>query len=195
MKINPLLLFTRIVLTKSLLTLTLAAVTPSPSIAVKKSLSLLRAIGLSAGLVASAAMMPSVHAATSATITATGTIPAACDVAGTEITMTKINAKELSGTSTAIPYTLQSGTQISLSRPTLAAPSGYGGLGRVYVRKNNVIIVAANSDSNLDTHYTATQGTESGNFTYEANVMGGMLDVNLIPGNYTISTTLTCISQ
>ena len=93
----------------------------------KQSSSLLRAIGLSAGLVASAAMMPSVHAATSATITATGTVPVACSVNGASITMAKLNDKVLVGSAINVAYTTGSATTFSLSTPTLNAPSGYGG--------------------------------------------------------------------
>ena len=63
----------------------------------KQSSSLLRVIGFSAGLVASAAMMSSVHAATSATITATGTVPVACSVSGANITMAKVDSLTLRG--------------------------------------------------------------------------------------------------
>ena len=179
---------------KSLLSSDIAAQAPSSTMIMKQSFPLLRAIGLSAGLVASAAMMPSVHAATSATITATGTVPDACNVAGAQITMTQTGANVLRGTSTAIPYTLQPGTVISLSRPTLAAPSGYGGVGVVDVRKNDVQIAMGTSDGDYGSSYTANNA-ESGNFTYHAEVAGGMGDASLIPGSYTISTTLTCIGQ
>jgi hypothetical protein len=50
---------------KSLLSSDLAAQAPSSTTIMKKSFPLLRAIGLSAGLIASTVMMPSVHAATS----------------------------------------------------------------------------------------------------------------------------------
>ena len=179
---------------KCLLTLNFAAVAPSPSIALKKFFSLLRAIGLSAGLVASTATMTAVHAETSATITATGNVPVACDVTGAEITMAKTSAKNLTGTATGIPYTTASGTTFSFTTPTLEAPSGYGGVGVVSVYKNGTQVVTKSSDGYSELAYIAP-GAESGVFTYEARVDGGMGDVNLMPGNYTISTILTCIGQ
>jgi hypothetical protein len=103
---QPLLWFLCLASMKSLLSSDIAAQAPSSTMIMKQSFPLLRAIGWSAGLVASAAVMPSVHAATSATITATGTVPDACNVAGAQITMTKTGANILTGTSTAIPYTL-----------------------------------------------------------------------------------------
>jgi hypothetical protein len=191
-KISPLLLFICIVLMKSLLTLNLAAMAPSPSIALKKSFPLLRAIGLSAGLVASTATASQVHAATSGTITATGTVPDACSVNGAQITMAKTSAKILSGAANNIAYTLQSGTTISLSKPTLVAPSGYGGEASVYAYKNQQLIAYSDSAYDYTQSYTANN-VESGVFKYEVEVTGGISDVNLKPGNYTISTTLTCI--
>jgi hypothetical protein len=76
----------------------------------------------------------------------------------------------------------------------LAAPSGYGGVGIVDVRKNDVQIAMEYSDGGYGSSYTANNA-ESGNFTYQAQVAGGMGDASFIPGNYTISTTLTCIGQ
>jgi hypothetical protein len=92
----------------------------------KQSFPLLRAIVLSAGLVASAAMMPSVHAATSGTITATGTVPATCSVSGADIAMTyDATIKTLSGYSAYIPVTANgSSTIFTLSKPSATFPNG-----------------------------------------------------------------------
>ena len=190
---QPLLWFLCLALMKSLLSSDIAAQAPSSTMIMKQSFPLLRVIGLSAGLVASAAMMPSVHAATSATITATGNVPVACDVTGAQITMAKISAKNLVGTATGIQYAAASGTIFSLTTPTLVAPSGYGGVASVSVLKNGNTLLFMTSEGD-GSSYVAT-AAESGEVSYEARVDGGMADVVLMPGNYTISTTLTCIGQ
>jgi len=157
----------------------------------KKSFPLLRVIGLSAGLVASAATMPSVHAATSATITATGTVPVACSVNGANITMAKNDAQTLQGVATNVAYTTGSATIFSLSTPTLNAPSGYGGYGFIALVKDNNAVVYASSNGGGQSY--TVPGAESGVFTYEAGVIGTTEELK--PGVYTVSSTLTCVGQ
>lgn len=179
---------------KRLLVLDLVAVAPSPSIVVKKSLSLLRAIGLSAGLVASTTTASQVHAATSGTTTATGTLPVACSVSGATIAMTKHSAKVLMETATNVPYATDSVTTFSLSAPTLQTPSQYGGNAYESILKDGNTVAAKGNDGYIGPAYTAP-GAGSGEFAYVVQVTGGMADVDPMPGTYTISSTLTCVGQ
>jgi hypothetical protein len=169
----------------------IAAQAPSSTMIMKQSSSLLRAIGLSAGLVASAAMMPSVHAATSATITATGTVPVACSVNGATIAMAKIDAYSLFGQTPNVAYTTGSATIFSLSTPTLNAPSGYGGTAYISLLKDYQIMASADTNGVSNT-YTVS-GAESGVFTYDAGVNSA--NEALKPGVYTVSSTLTRVGQ
>jgi hypothetical protein len=161
----------------------------------KQSFPLLRVIGLSAGLVASAAMMPSVHAATSATITATGNVPVACNVSPVNINMTKVDAKTLRGTESGL-YSTGSSTTFELSAPTLDAPSGYSGIAYIALEKNGTIVAQMNSvptGSNDSQHVISS--VESDSFTYVAEVNGGAGLADLLPGDYIISSTITCMGQ
>ena len=148
---------------------------------------------MSAGLVASAATMPSVHAATSATITATGTVPVACSVNGANITMAKNDAQTLQGVATNVAYTTGSATTFSLSTPTLNAPSGYGGAASIAIAKNNNVVARADTRGVSETHSVA--GAESGVFMYVASVWDPGFSEALKPGVYTVSSTLTCVGQ
>ena len=185
---------------KSLLTLDLAAMVPSPSIAVKKSLSLLRAIGLSAGLVAStASMMEPAQAATSGTIRATGTVPNTCSVSGAaDIAMVKLGSGGdvyLEGSAVNIPYSNSGATEISIARPTLSGPTAYTatGDGAVYALVNNEIVAFGTVKGFLRKFIVPE--ASSGTFTYLATVNGGpYVDGNtILPGNYELSTTITCV--
>jgi hypothetical protein len=185
---------------KSLLTLNLAAMAPSPSIAVKKTLSLLRAIGLSAGLVASTASMPAVHAATSATIRATGTVPNTCSVSGANIAMVKVNntngeSPYLQGSAENVPYSTGEATIISIARPTLSGPAGYTGDGAVYALVNNEIVAIGTVNGYLQNFNVPL--ASSGRFTYHATVNSGAYvdGSELLPGNYELSTTITCVAN
>jgi hypothetical protein len=200
-KISPLLLFTRIVLMKSLLTLNLAAMAPSPSIALKKSLSLLRAIGLSAGLVASVAMMAPAQAATSGTIQATATVPDTCTVGGADIAMAQFNTggiTYLMGRVEAVPYSTGRPATFSVSRPILEGPSGYTGEGGVYTILPNNEIGAFGITNGIGQNFNVS-GASSGTFAYEASVNSGAFVTGtpgvLPPGNYKLVATITCVSN
>jgi hypothetical protein len=196
-----LLLFIRIVLMKSLLTLNLAAMAPSPSIALKKSFPLLRAIGLSAGLVASVAMMAPAQAATSGTIQATGTIPDTCTVNGADIAMAQFyngDITYLMGRVENVLYSTGRPATFSVSRPILEGPSGYTGQGAVYVILSNNEIGAFGVTDGTVSNYNVS-GASSGTFAYEASVNSGAYVTGtpgvLPPGNYKLVATITCVSN
>jgi hypothetical protein len=91
-----------------------------------KSFPLLRAISLSAGLVASAAMMASAQAATSGTITATGAVPATCSVNGADIAMIyDDDYKNLYEISSFIPASTNgTSTTFIVTKPMATFPTG-----------------------------------------------------------------------
>ena len=159
----------------------------------KKSFPLLRAIGLSAGLVASAAMMAPAQAATSGSITATGTVPVACSVSGATITMAiPIGNIALQGKATNVAYSTGSATRFSLSTPTLVAPSGFSGDARIYIVKNGDEVVSESTNPDFPSNIYIANVAESGVFDYHAFVGS---PVALIPGTYTLTSTLTCVGQ
>ena len=134
--------------------------------------------------------MAPAQAATSGTITATGTVPVACSVSGADIAMTKRDPTLLLGTATNVAYTTGSSTTFSFSTPTLAAPGGFAGGGAIYLMKNNTEVAYTLTNGNSNT-YTVPR-IESGVFGYKAQVEA---DLALIPGNYTLTTTLTCVGE
>ncbi|MFZ0407037.1 MAG: hypothetical protein WAM11_02870 [Cyanobium sp.] len=188
---------------KSLLTLNLAAMAPSPSIAVKKSLSLLRAIGLSAGLVASTASMPAVHAATSATITATGIIASACSVSGATIPLV-FGIRDpgspfpnwLRGSSGNVPYSTASFTRFTVSAPTVTGPNASSTVTNIDIREGGELLefAANNNNDKKDASFSKT-GINSGSFEYIVTLFGGTSSSPqaLAPGTYSVSSTITCI--
>ena len=175
----------------------------------KKSFPLLRVIGLSACLVASAAMMPSVHAATSGTITATGTVPATCSVSGADIAMTYTQViQTLEGYSAYIPVTTNgSNTIFTLTKPSATFPNG---------TPNNVngsidINYRNGTPSSLGTWLDTRGGaistnsstpsvseTFTGNFTGVVRFGGFVSAANsaaLPAGSYTLNSTFTCVAN
>ena len=178
---------------KSLLTLNLAAVAPSPSIAVKKSLSLLRAIGLSAGLVASAASITTVHAATQATITATGTIPATCDVSTNNLTLSPRNGNTTlfmeNGPAGNISSTGAT-TLISLAQANLTGKPQGATLTSTSITMSALInntIIAAGSSKTITSPFN--EQLQISVYLDEPNIDP------LTPGTYTIPCTITCTAQ
>lgn len=186
--ISPLLLFTIIVLMKSLLTLNLAAMAPSPSIAVKKTLSLLRAIGLSAGLVASAATMSSVHAATGQ-ITATGNVPATCSIEADNISMTYNEPNTLNGLGQLLISTNSTSTLFSLAQPSIVVQPQGSNLSSsnvsLFITIEGLLVVAGGGSKTLI-------GSINSESEISANING---NGSLKPGNYEISSVLTCTAQ
>jgi hypothetical protein len=192
------------VLMKSLLTLELAAMVPSPSIAVKKTLSLLRAIGLSAGLVVSASTMSSVHAATQGTITATGTVPVACSVTGAGITLAMGVGragpnlpKALIGFANA-SYSTASNTVFSVSAPSLTKPNGSEAYVLINIEEGgDLLATAINSEYGPSDASFTISGIKAGTLRYSVDVAGGtsMDTTALTPGTYEVSSTITCIGQ
>jgi hypothetical protein len=174
---------------KSLLTLNLAAMAPSPSIAVKKTLSLLRAIGLSAGLVASAATMSSVHAATGQ-ITATGNVPATCSIEAANISMSYMEPSTLEGMDTMWISTNATSTLFSLAQPSFVVQPQGSNLSSANVSLNINIagleVVAGGPSKTLQGSINTGQLISA-----RINNYNGPLK----PGNYEISSVLTCTAQ
>ena len=162
----------------------------------KQYSSLLRAIGLSAGLVASAAMMPSVHAATSGTITATGTIPATCSVNGGSITMTQDSPLQLSGDSSSLPISSTgTSTTFSLTTPVVTKPQGS--------TVNEAILSGTITIPGKSDQIITSDLVNSGSSTISNPLSGGVVfrailansAADLTPGTYGLASTLTCVTN
>ena len=173
----------------------------------KQYSSLLRAIGLSAGLVASAAMMPSVHAATSGTITATGTVPATCSVSGADIAMTyDATIKTLSGYSAYIPVTANgSSTIFTLTKPSATFPSGANNVyGTMTSDFRTGTPSSPGSDSLMGGSITTRSSSPSISSTYTGNYSGVVRFTGYVAddyyaalpaGSYTLNSTFTCVAN
>jgi len=181
---------------QSLLSSDLAAQAPSSTMIMKKSFPLLRAIGLSAGLIASAAMMAPAQAATSGTITATGTVPATCSVNGASISMspTSTSNSALSGKSSAVAISTNgTATNFTLSSPTVVSkPPGST------LTTSNVVLIADLAGGTGSFTAGGTSFTQpsplSSTVTFTATVGDPVSSTPLTPGNYSISSTLTCVN-
>ena len=180
----------------------------------KKSFPLLRAFGLSAGLIASTAMMAPAQAATSGTISATGTIVAnVCNVSGANVQMIPYDNNahlRTNSAETAPPrggdYSSNSGeTTISLSAITLQAPPGANATGIInaafYDEFNpgepiSTIEVNSSTGGALTFQVPPDQNGNtpgvSGYYTVDANVGNGSL---LPAGSYTLTSTITCVAR
>jgi hypothetical protein len=163
----------------------------------KKSFPLLRAIGLSAGLVASAAMMAPAQAATSGSITATGTIPATCSVTGGSITMISNAANTyMAGLSSSLPISSTgTSTTFSLTAPVLTKPpgstfnEGFGITGTIKVSGIPDRTITANPSTSGS---SIIDGAFSGGVVFEAR-LSSMFP--LTPGTYGLTSTLTCVTN
>ena len=182
---------------KSLLSSDIAAQAPSSTMIMKKSFPLLRAIGLSAGLVASAAMMAPAQAATSGSITATGTIPATCSVNGGSITMTPNSTNiSMSGISSSLGISSTgSSTTFSLTAPTLTKPAGSTVENGII--SGNITIPGKASQQLISTLTTpgskVIDGNISGGIVFNATINNAT--ATLAPGTYALASTLSCITD
>jgi hypothetical protein len=175
----------------------------------KKSFPLLRAIGLSAGLIASTAMMAPAQADTSGTITATGTVPATCSVNGADIAMTyNDDYKNLYGVSTFIPASTNgTSTTFIVTKPMATFPTGtssdvYGRIttdfrtGTLTTPGNTIASMSGNIRT--DSKSSQMSSTITGAFNGVVRFIGDVGDTNyvaLLPGTYTLSSTFTCITN
>jgi hypothetical protein len=181
---------------QSLLSSDLAAQAPSSTMIMKKSFPLLRAIGLSAGLVASTAMMAPAQAATSGSITATGTIPATCSVTGGSITLTpRTGNTTLNGVGQLLQIS-STGTSstFSLTAPVVTKPTDST---IEQADLNGTIVISGRDDQELLSGLSnpgsiVIDNPFSGGVTFAAYIsnMAG-----LAPGTYTLSSTLSCVAN
>jgi len=178
---------------------------PSPTMFMKKSFPLLRAIGLSAGLMASTAMMARAEAATSGAITATGSVPAVCSVTGANIAMSQLGTMNgdysfLSGSNATLAPISTNGnnTTFTLSSVSLTKPTGSNASSssiEAFINPvSNVTALSSGKTIVSGSSFTATTPFDS-TVTYSAKVKTVSSSTPLTPGTYTLSSTLTCIDS
>ena len=165
---------------------------------------------LMAAVSCAACLAPSAAMAVTAEITATGTIPAACSVQGANIVMNTVNQPsgiELAGFAGGLNFSGNAANPVFiLSQPTLMRSDSRPGSTpvndnavatvQVLLGENNLLLTASSStDIPLPDPSIAPD-----TFTTE----GGAIDVRitqkfpedvLIPGNYTVSATLSCFTD
>lgn len=176
---------------KSLLSSDLAAQAPSSTMIMKKSFSLLRAIGLSAGLVASAAMMAPAQANSSGTITASGTVPSTCSVTGADISMQPNESKSaLQGTSDWVNFSTNGNyTTFTVSQPTVVSQPDSASLTSADV----ILTVNYNNVDYLNSNRPLViYNPLNSRFQFEVIVGNRDSSTPLPGGSYSISSTLTC---
>jgi hypothetical protein len=162
----------------------------------KKSFPLLRAIGLSAGLIASTAMMAPAQAATTGTITATGTVPATCSVTGGSITMDpSYDNSTMSGSSSFPISSTGTATTVSITAPVLTKPTGS-------TVENADLYGTIQAPGQLDTQISSNlttpglanlYGTFSGSIVFNPYISN--ITSNLKPGTCTLSSTLSYVTN
>jgi len=187
---------------KSLLSSDLAAQAPSSTMIMKKCFPLLRAIGLSAGLVASTSMMAPAQAATSGTLHLYGKVPVACSVEGADLGMGVVRpdggGSYLSGGNVGY-YMASVETTITISAPTLTAqPDGTSVFATISATNGSDSAVAKSSDAPsgpIVGSMVKSGGTE-GMLEYIATIENTSgRSSSLAPGFYEASSTITCVSN
>lgn len=153
-----------------------------------------------------ACLAPSAAMAVTAEITATGTIPAACSVQGANIVMNTINQPsgiELAGFAGGLNFNGNGANPVFiLSQPTLtrsdsrpgSTPVNDNAVARVDVLlgENNLLLRASTLFPEEPFIAPDAFTTESG--AIDVRITQKTLNV-LIPGNYTVSATLSCFTD
>jgi type 1 fimbria pilin len=168
----------------------------------KKSFPLLRAIGLSAGLVASAATMAPVHAAACGTLRVSGTVPVACSVEGVDVNMGVVRpaggGSYLSG-GNSVGYVAAVNTTIAISIPVLTLqPDGSSVFATISATHGGDSAVAKSSGAPLGAiagSMVKSGGTE-GQIELSATIESTSgRSSSLAPGSYEATSTITCVSN
>ena len=168
----------------------------------KKSFPLLRAIGLSAGLVASAATMAPVHAEASGTLRASGTVPVACSIEGRDINMGVVRpdggGSYLSG-GNETSYSAAVDTIIAISIPVLTAqPDGSSVFATISATSGGDSAVAKSSGapSGAIAGSMVKSGGTSGSIDLAATIESTSgRSSSLAPGSYEATSTITCVAN
>ena len=157
---------------------------------------------------------PGIAYANSATIQASGIMPSACNVEGAQITLSAANIGmngeilafgSLYGTATALNFSGQAGANFTLTRPQLTPPAGSASslvVGRIIVAEAGLTsssesqyLSAASTDVNASATRLIFSTFASSNAEITAQI--GMIDnaEPLLPGQYELTSTITCVDS
>ena len=140
--------------------------------------------------------LPAARAATSATITASGTVPGTCEVSPADILMTPDpTGTELGGGSSAVLGN-NNGGSFTLSPVQLTAPvpltnGSYEPVLIIYNGASNLLASTSSAGSNYSSPNPLSVGTSKPVLAQVTMDDGSPLP----PGNYSLSATLSCVSN